>query len=117
MRQATAAAAARSFTLLMSARIGHGGIAWRRSLGDGKRQRCSMVRVLFYCTMVLAHTLLCGGCRCERLWRIDLVLNKIRIPLVSKGLRNRLLALALDAYISIIYHILLSRHLCTKPNP
>ena len=66
------------------------------------------------CMMVHAHTLLCGECRCDRVLRIGLVLNKISIPLISKGLRNRLLALALEAYISItLLHIpyFLSRHL------
>ncbi len=38
--------------------------------------------------------------------RIDLVLKKIGTPLVSKGLRNRLLGLALEPYISIaLLHI------------
>jgi len=59
MRQATAAAAARSFTLLMSARIGHGGIAWRRSLGDGKRRRCSMVRAFYFIAQRCLLTLSC----------------------------------------------------------
>ena len=32
--------------------------------------------------MVHAHALLCGRCKCERVLRINLVLNKISLPLV-----------------------------------
>src|SRR5258706_14996896 len=72
------------------------------------------------CTMVHASTLLCGGCRCERVLRIDLVMNKISTSLVAKGLQNCLLALALEAYMPIRlshmpYYVVLD--LCTKPNP
>lgn len=80
-------------------------------IGGGPGQWC------LHFILVHAHTI---GYRCKRVLCIDLALVKISIPLVSKELRNRLHAFALEVYIYIrclIYRILLSRHLCTKPNP
>ena len=58
------------------ARIGHSGMGM---VSGGRGQSWKMAR---------AHILLCGGCICERVLRIDLVLIEIWIPLVSKDLRN-----------------------------
>ncbi len=69
--------------------------------------------------MVRAHTLLCGGCRCERVLSIDLGFNKTGLP-VSKNSETAFLRLRLRRiYLSVffIYRISLSQHLCTKLDP
>ena len=72
------------------ARINHGGTgARRRSLGDDEMRPGSMERASKKIgIMIHAHFPLCGGCRCEHASHIELVLNKISIPFVFKGLRN-----------------------------
>src|SRR5258706_10481077 len=71
------------------ARIGHGGTgARRRSLGDDERRPGSMVRAIFFWHNDARSFSFCGGGRCEHVLRIELVLNKISIPLAFIGLRN-----------------------------
>ena len=55
---------------------------------EEKRRLACGTCILFPCMMVHAHFPLCNRCRCESVLRIKLVLIKISVPLVAKGLRN-----------------------------
>src|SRR5258706_1478690 len=107
MRQA---AAARSFSVPMVANAPGSAMAGLPGTGVLGMMRGG-VFVQWCVGFILLHDGACSlscvvGCRCKRVLRIDLVLKKIGRPLVSKGLRNRLLGLALEAYTSIaLLHI------------
>ena len=53
---------------------------------DGRGHDIQSCVHFIYCMIAHAHFLLCGGCKCEHALRIDLVLSKIGMPLVFKGL-------------------------------
>ena len=67
--------------------ISHGGSARRGRFGNVKRRLGCGACIFFACVIVHAHFPLCSVCRCERVLHIELVLNKISISLVAKGLR------------------------------